>query len=690
MITANLPKPKVVAKKSVSTAKDKLKPTKPHGFKPSVKPYNAKKANRYFVLFFFLLAFVLYANTTWNKFAVDDEFVTGPDNGLVNQGFKAIPKIFSTFYVSQTGNIGSQNADYRPIVKLTFAIEYQLWGEKPGVSHGINVLIYFLLSTLLFFILKRLLKNYNILFPFLITVLFMIHPIHSEVVASLKNRDEMLAFICGLGALYYMLKYVEEKKTKFVIYSVLIFCVGYLCKSSISPFLGLIPLVLYFFTDTPPKKLIPVFLFILAGVILAYFVPRLFLPHTQRVNYYIENPLYFEKGIWLKLGTGFVSLLFYLKMLVNPYPLIYYYGYNTIPITTLWNFRAALSFLIYAVLFIYATMNIRKKSLLSFSIFFYLVAIFMYSNILTPVVGIVAERFLFVGSIGFCIALVYLIFRIFRTEPKSLTIELTDRIKILSIIFLLVIPSAYYVIKRNRAWRNLYDLTASDLMHGKKSAKVNIQFAGQMMNRVYKAKPESQLEMIQRFTPVITYYFQKGLNIYPRNYQALNDLASVYVNFAEKPDSSAIYLRKAIAMEPTLQPAWVNLGLVYRKLHKYDSATYCYQRILKENPKELKALIALANINNDLGNFAEALKYLQQAIQNDPSSDLPYRALGNYYITKGDTLSAIQYWIKASEKNPAYDVFMQLNSMYRGIRNMEKANYYYEKAMELTRKNKKR
>jgi protein O-mannosyl-transferase len=686
MSTAKPKKPIAAGKKNAVPGKDKPKPSKPHAFRPSVKPYNARKANRYFVFFFFILAWVLYANATWNKFAIDDELVTGPENSVVSQGLKALPTIFSNFYVSKTGNIGSQNTDYRPIVKLTFALEYQLWGEKPGVSHGINVLIYFLLSTLLFFVLKRLLRNYNILFPFLITVLFMVHPIHSEVVASLKNRDEMLAFICGLGSLYYMLKYVEEKKTRFVVYSVLVFCIGYLSKSSISPFLILIPLVIYFFTDTPVKKILPVFLFILAGVLLAYFVPRFFLHSTQRVNYYIENPLYFEKSFWLRLGTGFMSLLFYLKMLVYPYPLIYYYGYNTIPITTLWNPLAALSFLIYLVLFIYAVRKIREKSLLSFAILFYMIAISMYSNILAPVVGIVAERFLFVGSVGFCIALVYVIFRIFRTQPKSLTIELTDRIKILTIIFLLIIPSTYMVIKRNRAWRNSFDLATTDLRHSKKSAKVNIQYAGLLMNKIYNANPEDQLNMVQQFTPVITKYYRRGIDVYPANYQALNDLASVYVNFANKPDSSGIYLRKAIAMEPDLQPAWVNLGLVYRKLHKYDSAMYCYQRILKKNPKELKALIAMANMSDEMGNMEEALKLLNQAMQTDPNSDLPYRALGNYYITRNDTLSAVKYWEKAASLNPAYDVDMQLNSIYRKLGNMEKANYYYEMAMQRSRK----
>jgi protein O-mannosyl-transferase len=652
----------------------------------NMRPPSLLKGNSYFVLIFFVLAFVLYGNTTWNKYAVDDEFVTGPDNPTVSLGLKGIPQIFSTLYVSNTGNVGSQAADYRPIVKLTFALEYQLWGQKPGVSHGINVLIYFFLSTLLFFILKRILKNYNILFPFLITVLFMIHPVHTEVVASLKNRDEMLAFLCGLGGLYYLLKYVELKKNRYIVYTFIIFILGYLSKSSILPWLVLYCLVLYFFTEVPPKKIFTILLILMAAAAFAYFVPRFFIPKGQRVNDYIENPLYFEKNFWLRLGTGLLSLLFYLKMLVYPHPLVFYYGYNTIPVTNLWNIWVMLSFVIYFSLLVYALMKFREKHLLSFAILFYMVAIAMYSNIVVAVVGIVGERFVFAGSVGFSMAVVYIIFRVFKTDPKNLTIEISDRLKILAVIAVLLVPSAYYTIKRNRAWRSMFDLCGRDLEHSTKSAKVNIQFAGLLMNRVYKAKPEDQQSMLHLVTPAITLYFRKALDIYPYNYQTLNDLGSVYINFAAKPDSAILYLKKAIALDPKLQPAWVNLGLAYRRKELYDSALYCYRKILEMNPKEVNAIIAMANVYNDLGDINKALEMNQEALNVAPESDLPYRNIGNFYISRGDTADAVKYWEMAVQKNPAYDVCMQLNSLYRIRGDMEKANYYYELGMQANRK----
>jgi Flp pilus assembly protein TadD len=650
-----------------------------------LKPFSPGKGNWYFVIFFFVMAFVLYGNTILNKWAVDDDLVT--HNDVSKLGIKAIPQIFSTYYIGTKGNIGHQSADYRPIVKLTFAIENQLWGsEKAGRSHIVNILIYFFISILVFFLLKKLFKNYNILFPFLITVIFMAHPVHTEVVASLKNRDEMLAFLCGLGGIHYLLKYNETKSTRFLIYTLLVFFTGYFCKSSILPFLAVYPLVLYFFTNIPPKKIATIFLLAFAVILVAHFLPRIFLPHITRVNSYIENPLYFEKSLFLRLGTGLLSLLFYLRILVFPYPLIYYYGYDMIPLTGLLNIWVFLSTVFHISLLAFALFKFREKHILSFAILFYLIFMSMYSNFLIPVPGIVAERFVFAGSMGFSIVLVYVIFMMFRTDPKSLTIEFTERILIIGVILALVVPSTYYTIKRNRCWRKLYDLYISDIGHQERSAKSNIQFAGHMMSMVYTAKPENQDMLRQKFTRDIIMYFKKGLALYPKNYEALNDLGSVYLNFAMTSDSALIFLRKAVDLAPDKQPAWVNMGLAYRKLQQYDSAIYCYQKVLQINPAEVKAVFKIADIYSEQGNFTKALQLNEEMMKKYPELDAPYINIGNYYMLNHDTAGAVNYWEQAAKKNPTYEICMKLYHLYRMRGDIAKTNYYYRLASKVTEK----
>jgi protein O-mannosyl-transferase len=651
---------------------------------------SSKKANRYFVLFFFIFSVILYGNTILNGWSVDDSFVTGPQNQLVQKGFSAIPKIFTSFYVDTKGNVGSQQTDYRPIVKTTFAIEYGIWpGKKAGKSHAINMLLYFWACTLLFFILKRLLKDYNILFPFLITVLFMAHPVHTEVVASLKNRDEILAFLCGLGGLHFFLRYAEKKKIIYVFAAVLVFFVGYLSKSSILPFVVIYPLVLYFFTDMKPKNFIWIFGAVLLSGMVAYFLPRLFLPKPIHVYSFIENPLFLDKNLWVRTAAAMTTLFFYLKLLIFPYPLVYYYGYNMIPITGWGNLLVLFSFFIHLGLFIYAMMKFREKHILSFAILFYFVAIAMYTNVLAPVVGIVGERFVFVGSLGFIIALVYFIFKIFRTEPQSLTIEFSERAKIIVIIGLLLIPCTAMTIRRNRQWRNLGSLYMSDIKYMEKSVKGNIEFAGYWTGQLYRDQNFRQTGLVnQQLQQLIVSHYRRALQMYPEDYTTTNDLAAAYINFCANPDSAMFFLRKAIALKPELQPAWVNMAMAYRKKNQIDSAIVCYQKVLQINPGALSAVFKLADLYYEKGDVGKAMQINQDIMKRYPDMDVPYFNIGYYYIRHGDTVTGVKYWEHAASLKPTYEVCTDLSIMYKAKGNMERAGYYYGLAQEAAQQQK--
>ncbi|NQV01458.1 MAG: glycosyltransferase family 39 protein [Bacteroidia bacterium] len=650
-----------------------------------ISPPSSRKANWYFVLFFFVWAYVLYGNTILNKYAVDDEFVT--NNEMIREGLAAIPGIFSTHYINQKGNVSDNVADYRPIVKLTYALEYQIYQQdKPGRSHAVNVLIYFLLSTLLFFILKRMLKNYNILFPFLITVIFMAHPVHTEVVASLKNRDEMLAFLCGLGTLYFLLRYADTRKLWYLLPAFVVFVIGYLSKSSILPFVLIYPLALYFFTDLKPKQYLPIFIALVALAVFAQIGPKWFLPAGERLTSMMENPLFVEKGLLFRMGTGLVSLLFYLKILVYPHPLLFYYGYDMIPLTTPANIWAILSFLLYAGILIYALIRFREKQLISFAILWYLIFIAMYSNFLIPVVGIVGERFVFAASLGFCIALVWVIFKIFKTEPNSLTIEFDARAKILVVTLLILIPYAALTVNRNREWRNLMDLYSKDIPYLENSAKANTQYAGYLMRTTFQDPNFRQYGNVNQFKlETIKRHFHRSLEIYPGNYQTLNDLGTVYLFFGKDPDSALLFLKKAIDLNSELEPAWVNLGMAFREVKKLDSAAWCYSGILRRNPQNIRAYFALANVYNDMGEIRRAIDMNLDVLRSSPNLDVPYINIGNYILEAGDTAVAIEYYEEAVKRRITFEGCVHLSNLYKSQGDTLKSAYYQQKASSAMR-----
>ena len=180
---------------------------------------------------------------------------------------------------------------------------------------------------MLFNLLKRLLKDFHPVFPIIAILLFIAHPVYTEVVASLKNRDEMLSFL-GVSCLFVL--YIEICRN----IEMDIYCRGILHLSTGLGFLkskrysvsAIFPLVLYFFTNSSPKKLLLVFAVIFVALILARYVPTLYLPKPDREVFYFENPLCFHPGLIMCLGTGMIALLFYLKILIFPHPLLFYYG----------------------------------------------------------------------------------------------------------------------------------------------------------------------------------------------------------------------------------------------------------------------------------------------------------------------------------------------------------------------------
>ncbi|MBK8659536.1 MAG: tetratricopeptide repeat protein [Bacteroidetes bacterium] len=185
----------------------------------------------------FIFSFVIYANTIPNDYNLDDELVT-QNHRLTSKGISAIPEIFtSPYYEDKAG----YKYEYRPIVLVSFAIEHTFFGDNPHVSHFFNVLLYALLCVLLFKTLKLAFKSHNGLFPLLAAILFAAHPIHTEVVASIKNRDEIFALIFGLLSWRYAMSFSQRKSLPHLFLVPLFFYLGILSKSTTISFVLLVP-----------------------------------------------------------------------------------------------------------------------------------------------------------------------------------------------------------------------------------------------------------------------------------------------------------------------------------------------------------------------------------------------------------------------------------------------------------------
>ena len=163
---------------------------------------------RFQAIMLVFIGFVFYANSFSNEYALDDGIVI-QNNDYVQQGFSGISKILSTdayesFYRQMGAKQQLEGGRYRPLSVVTFAIEQQLFGSKEkvkplddvaGVRHFMNVVYYILSIVLLFYLLRNYIFRENHLAAFVACLNFLIHPMHTEVVANAKSRDEILSFL---------------------------------------------------------------------------------------------------------------------------------------------------------------------------------------------------------------------------------------------------------------------------------------------------------------------------------------------------------------------------------------------------------------------------------------------------------------------------------------------------------------
>ena len=185
------------------------------------------KYKKYF-LFFISFVFILYGNSLKNKYALDDDYITVtnfpvtgqnyiPNNELVAKGFSGIGKIWKTRYARDA----ESSFDFRPVTTTSFAIEYGIFGQNPFVSHFINVLLYAITICVLYCVLLKLFSSFENGETVALTAsfVFLILPIHTEVVNNIKCRDEIFAFLFPLLSLYYCIKFYDKNRIKLKISS---------------------------------------------------------------------------------------------------------------------------------------------------------------------------------------------------------------------------------------------------------------------------------------------------------------------------------------------------------------------------------------------------------------------------------------------------------------------------------------
>ena len=642
------------------------------------------------------LCFLLYGNTIGHNYNLDDIFVI-QNNKQVQKGINAIPEIFSTRYFENA----QAKFGYRPLTKAVFAIEVSIFGVNPHISHFINLVLYALLIFVFLLWLKRLfLSDTGIIFIWAILLLWMFHPIHTEVVASLKNREEILYLLLAIISAISFMNFIERGKIYFLIFALILYVLAYLAKQSAISFVLALPFVFFikYFSNinkqeilkgklllnkTFQRYLLSMLSFFLTAYVM-YKFPSWILPPDELDLYSFENPLRYNKAFEARFSVAAITLIYYIRLLIFPHPLLFYYGLYTLPEVSIGDIIVWISVVIHIVLFFVFVKLYKKNKYILIGYLFYLLAIFPFSNYMMEINGIVADRFLHGPSIGFAILLAALFFQFFKIPLNTENLKtITKQAKYVFLIILFLY--SVKTISRNADWKDEMTLFTRDIKYLDKSVKANDILAQVIMDRIMQNNPFNKpFDVIKPSLDSIIYYYSRSLDLFPENPKALNNIANIYINFYKQPQKALDYLLKAYKYKQNSFELNFNLGRCYEMLGKDSLAKNYYLKALSINksyPNLWQSVINLYFKNNSADS---AFYYANEMLKYDTISDIAFASIGYYFFLQKDTVKAVSYWEKAFSKNPTnYQRALSLAQFFAYKKDSIKANYYLEKARQL-------
>jgi len=565
-----------------------------------------------------LLAIGLNVNTLFHEYVLDDSVVL-TDNKYVEKGIKGIPEIVSQSYFkgyAKLENLEFSRGRYRPFALVIFALEYQFFGANPMVSHLINILLFALLIALLYKVLQTyVFREQNKNLAFITCLLFTVHPIHTEVIANVKSRDELITFILLLVSLITFIKHIEKKNLWLLLIGFFCFFLALLTRESAVTFIGVVPLILYFFFNQSIKKSIQ-FSIPLIAMFVSYLALRfLIVGFNHPVISDIENAPFLYATSSQALATKVFILVKYMWLLIVPHPLSFEYGFNQIPYIEISSIQFIFSLLLLIGLIIYAIYTFKKKSLFSFSILYFIITISLVANFVVDIGTPLSERLLFQPSLAFCIVV------------AAFYVKANKRFKLFAngILVLILLLFSVKTYLRNAVWENYDTLVLSDVISAPNSIRIN-QFA----TNIYLSRSNNE-----------------------RNKELRNEYLK----------KASYYGERMVKICPNVPDVYINLGYIYYNLFDYNKASELWVKGCKAEPTELIAKNAAEVLSTDLyklgndfyeqGKIDDALKCYQNSIElNNKNVEAWYNLGGNYFL-KNDTTSGIKAWenVKKLDQN---------------------------------------
>lgn len=711
---------------------------------------NYPKRNLLNISILVIITIIVYANSLSNDFVYDDRSLI-TDNYLFRYHFTA-KTFFNSDYFKYTGELS-----YRPLCTLSFLVDYLLWGLNP-VGYHIQSLLWHILNVVLVYIFALNLINVAVAFmrqscgktgilPVLRTdkdvyptninhrltaffgaLLFAVHPINVEAVTPITFREDpmftafyLISFIAYLKLLD-NLKSSEEisfskedgfdksnpykvwrlKRAFLLAIGLVSFFLSLLAKEMAGTLIILIVVYDWIIRKRKIKKEVKYYSLFFV-VLFIYLTIRFVLlknPAEERImppgGSYLQNVF-----ITPFIVVRYIALLFFPIRLSAEYTFDFSNGF---PVTITLLSVVGLIFIL-LILFFFK----KKEPIITFSGLLFFITLLPVMNII-PTSNLMAERFLYLPSIGFCLLISYIIIcrgRIYAspTLPQSSREFRLRNIKLIFLIAIILVCS-FLTIKRNSVWKDDFALWNDTVQKATHSPRAHFGLGRALEERSEVDKAIGEYKKAIELYPL--YYFvynnlgvvymkngeiENAINCFNKAIEIKKDYAQPYGNLGkiyytkDKFDLAEKYLKKAIGYDKQFSLAYNNLALVYLAKNNFSEALTNSLRAVELESNNLAFRNNLATVYKGMKDFDKAEKELRYILEKNPNFYGANLNLGLIYAEKGDEIRAESYLKKAIEIDDInWQGHFNLGILYAREKEYDKALLELKRAYELNPK----
>lgn len=645
----------------------------------------------------FVLAFLQYANTLGHAYTWDDDIVI-VYNQRVQQGLAAIPDHFK-FRARENFE---DFTGYRPVTMTSFSIDIGLFGMRPWAGHLMNVLLFSLLCMVLFRTLRHLFPDFQAAYAFFIALLFLVHPIHVEAVANIKSRDEILALLFALLALQLFVRHYRTGHWGQLGLSALFLLLGALSKEGALTYFAIVPLtVVLLLEGNWKRKLVGLLKFplILLGIVGMFLVLTGKLPgspspvttkgfvESQTLGNCMAIP---RVDAWQRIGNCYFLLFENVKKFFFPKDLVYFSGYNMYPLLDWTRDRVTLT-IGWAVINLMAVFTVlfwRRLRPITYGFWYFMFTMVIYVQLpFFLLADTIADRFLFLPSVGLCIIVVDLMYRLLRVDRaahpwrqagqaavKARQPLQGRKVALLGVMGVAVVTLAGMTMGRNRVWRDNLTLFSHDLPLLENCARAHYYYASELAKGYAHSQNQAQAKQ------EIIRHYRRAIEITPESYYAYVRLAHNYQRWQDYAAQVKL-CGEALVHYPGQGELWHLKGMGLYYLGKYVEAVPALNQSRLLDPELDDNWEFLARAQERAGQYAAALATLEEALGRNSAYLLYYDVLSDTYFDAGDTTRSFEpilHLIAQDGQNPVW--WRKLIGRYQMVGNHEAAAYYYQQA----------